>query len=74
MALDNGLARAEVPNAISVFSDKLNIQSSVLSIARCQERLYAATHLGLYYLAPSSFPDKPAAFQKFSGITTGLKT
>lgn len=53
LATNNGLVRIEVPSPLSLFTAATKIESSVESIIRHRERLYAATHLGVYYLEPA---------------------
>lgn len=50
LALDNGLARVELPSPLSRFSAALGIDGTVESLARQGGTLYAATHLGVCYL------------------------
>lgn len=78
LALDNGLARVETPSPFSRFTAALGIDGTVESLARQGGRLYAATHLGVYYLneknaaekssQPKAAPSGGAAFPKFKPV------
>jgi signal transduction histidine kinase/ligand-binding sensor domain-containing protein len=50
LALDSGIASAEIPSPLSVYDDKSGLESYVSSIIRFNETLYVATGLGVYYL------------------------
>ena len=54
IALFNGLARLEPDNSWSSFSRSNGIPSKVTAIRRWEDRLIAATMLGLYELVPAS--------------------
>lgn len=78
LALDNGLARVEMPSPFSRFTAALGIDGTVESLARQGGRLYAATHLGVYYLqeraaSGTSLSKNPAAagdaaFPRFKAV------
>ncbi len=68
LALDNGLARVDTPAPLSIYSDKLGINGSVLSVLRHRGRLYAATHQGVYSLSIPSTRNTYPVFQPVSGI------
>ncbi|MEO8233562.1 MAG: ATP-binding protein [Ignavibacteriota bacterium] len=68
LALNNGLARVEIPAPLSLYSEQLGIKGLVVAVLRHQNRLYAATSEGVYFL--SSLTDKIPIFQPISGIST----
>lgn len=68
LALNSGLARVEIPAPLSKFTEMHGIGSSVEALRRHRGRLYAATGLGVYYLAPPAAPGNPPVFRPVSGI------
>lgn len=50
IALDNGIARADIASPLSFWSDALGLKGSVMSICRYNDILYAGTWQGIYYL------------------------
>jgi serine phosphatase RsbU (regulator of sigma subunit) len=72
LGLDNGLARVETPSPLSLYAEPFGIRGSVEDIMRHQERLYAATAQGVYFVSyPTPTPTgKLPVFQPVSGIAT----
>jgi signal transduction histidine kinase len=50
LALDRGIASAEILSPLSVYDDKSGLESYISSIIRFNDTLYVATGLGVYYL------------------------
>ncbi len=50
IALDNGIARADIASPLSFWVDDLGLKGSVMSICRYNDILYAGTWQGIYYL------------------------
>jgi len=55
MALENGIARAEIQAPVSLWGGMSGLRGSILSILRYQGRLYVGTHLGLFYYENNRF-------------------
>lgn len=68
LALNSGLARAEIPAPLSKFTESQGVGSSVEALLRHRGRLYAATGLGVYYLAAPAAPGNTPVFRPVSGI------
>ena len=68
LALNSGLARVEIPAPLTKFTETQGIGSSTEALLRHQGRLYAATGLGVYYLAPPAAPGDTPVFRPVSGI------
>lgn len=63
MALDTGLARAELPSPLSIFDERNGLPGQVWDLARQGGRLYAATGAGVFVLAEGAGPLGVAAFR-----------
>ncbi|KAA0993075.1 sensor histidine kinase [Dyadobacter aurulentus] len=50
LALNDGLARLDLPSAISVFDENSGLKGAVTSVTRLSGRLFIGTLSGLYYL------------------------
>lgn len=62
LALNNGIARAELPAPLSQFDERNGLRGNVETVLRHRGRLYAATHQGVFYLQPAMPEAKRAAF------------
>jgi signal transduction histidine kinase len=67
MALDTGLARAEMPSPFSVFDERNGLSGQVWDLARQGGRLYAATGAGVFVLTEGAGPLRVAAFRPVEG-------
>jgi signal transduction histidine kinase/DNA-binding response OmpR family regulator len=68
LALNNGIARVEMPAPVSRFYDESGIESFVGSVVRHNGRLYTTTDRGVSYLEGATFPS--AVFKPVPGIST----
>ena len=63
LALNNGLARVEIPAPLSFHTERLGLNSTVYTLTRHQGRLFAGTSLGIYSLQPPATPGNFPVFQ-----------
>ncbi len=61
LALNNGLARAEMPSPLSRFDERSGLRGVVEAMLRHRDKLYVATHQGVFYLQPAVPDAKPAS-------------
>ena len=65
VALNNGIAKVEIPSPISYFDTKSGLIGGVIDMLRISNTLYFATYQGLFYLDNSN-----GMFERIPGITT----
>ncbi len=68
LALNNGIARVEMPSPVSRFQDASGLGSFVGDILRHNGRIYTTTDRGVYYLDETDYP--LALFKPVTGITS----
>ena len=68
LALDNGIARIELPSPISRYQDALGMDSFSESIVRYNGKIYSTAKRGVYYLDNNEFPYPK--FKPVSNIAT----
>ncbi len=77
MALDNGIARADLSSPLSRYPEAMGIQGAVADVVRHRGVLYISTHLGVYALRPRRHAGAAAAslrqptFRRVEGIDAG---
>lgn len=66
-ALNNGIARIPHPDALSNYDDRSGLESSVMTVARFNGKIYAASFAGLFYLETGA---GDARFVQVGNLTT----
>lgn len=77
LALDNGIAKAEINAPLTFWDDATGLKGSVLTITRFEDKLYAGAWQGVFYLDtelplnkfPEAYQFEPVFFKPLEGIT-----
>lgn len=67
-ALNRGIAQVHFPDPFTFFDEKNGLEGNVQSIIRFNDRIYAATGMGVYKLHSSEDGLSPASFYLLSGL------
>ena len=68
LGLSGGISRVETPAPFTICGEKLGLRRSTLSIARHQDRFYAATYLRLFVLTSPPIEKPYSFFKPIAGI------
>lgn len=68
LALNNGIARIDYGSPSLVMDDRFGLPGVVISVVRHNERLYAGTDSGLYYMIPTPI-GTPQRFRQVPGVS-----
>ncbi|NUM74267.1 response regulator [candidate division KSB1 bacterium] len=68
LALNNGLARVELPSPLAIFNEAAGVTSNIEAITRHRGLLYVATGRGLHYLSSPAARGNPAVFMPVAEV------
>lgn len=64
LSLSSGISRIEVHSGLTHFGDESGLEGTIQSLARCNERVYASSNNGLYFMSGEAYDASVCRFQR----------